>query len=240
LRGHGCNNSSKKASEEGGFTKTGGILKQWRNLGPETQKIFFPDRAVRESLGHLFKGADMVQFNPNTSGTELLRQATSTNPLRWAAGYLGSKLFYTPTGIELLTEKLRPRMGPPSAPRLPQKKSHHPPPGGQPPPVGQGGGIREQLKQRLGEFAASEEGSSPGAVRPSRCSGKPEISDGESPEVPGKGVGGQVKTVDMGREIRQTVRKGGGSLAPDSEARLRAARAEAAWWTTHICAGEPA
>jgi hypothetical protein len=47
-------------------------------------------------------------------------------------------------------------------------------------------------------------------------------------EVPSKGVGGQVKTVDMGREIRQTVRGSGGSLAPDSEARVRQARAEAA------------
>jgi hypothetical protein len=118
----------EKAAQEGGFTKTTGILSKWRNLGPETQKLFFPDPTLRENLSNLFKGADMVQFNPNTSGTELTRQATSTNPLRWAAGYVGSKAFYTPAGIRLLTEKLRPYYGPPPAPRPPITTFHNPNP----------------------------------------------------------------------------------------------------------------
>jgi hypothetical protein len=94
----------EKGGEEGGFAKTQGLLNQWRALGPETQKILFPDPQLRANMGDFLKGADMNKFNPNTSGTELVRQATSTNPMRWAAGYLGSKLFYTPAGIKLLTQ----------------------------------------------------------------------------------------------------------------------------------------
>jgi hypothetical protein len=96
-----------KASREGGFTKTRGILDRWNDLGPETKKILFPDPELRDSIGKFLKGADMVAQNPNPSGTALVQAANSVNPLRWVAGWLGSKAFFTPKGIAMLTEKLQ-------------------------------------------------------------------------------------------------------------------------------------
>lgn len=98
-----------KASREGGFTKTRSLLDRWNDLGPETKKILFPDSELRDNLGKFFKGADMVAQNPNPSGTALVQAAQSVNPVRWAAGYLGSKLFFTPRGIAMLTEGMQPR-----------------------------------------------------------------------------------------------------------------------------------
>jgi len=96
----------EKATEGGGFNKTGTLLNKWNDLGPQTKAILFPDPELRANLGKFFKGADMVADNPNPSGTALVASATSVNPLRWVAGYLGSKLFFTPQGISLLTKKL--------------------------------------------------------------------------------------------------------------------------------------
>lgn len=97
-----------KATREGGLGKTQGILNQWRDLGPETKQILYPDPKLRASLDNFWKAADMVTQNPNPSGTALVASATSINPLRWAAGYLGSKLFFNPKGIALLTEAIQP------------------------------------------------------------------------------------------------------------------------------------
>jgi hypothetical protein len=99
----------EKATEGGGFNKTGTLLSKWNDLGPETKKILFPDPELRANLGKFLKGADMVSQNPNPSGTALVQSATSINPMRWAAGYLGSKLFFTPKGIALLTDSLQPK-----------------------------------------------------------------------------------------------------------------------------------
>lgn len=116
-----------RAMREGGFSKTQGLLNDWREMGDETKQIVFPDPALRASLGNLFKVADMVSHAPNPSGTALVSSATSLNPARWAAGYLGSKLFFTPTGIRLLTRSISsgtapliaPGGGPPSMPPAP-------------------------------------------------------------------------------------------------------------------------
>jgi len=102
----------ERAMQEGGFTKTQGLLSKWRNLGEKTKEVFFPDPRMRAAVGDFFKGAQMVERPINTSGTELVRSATQLNPLRWAAGYLGGQMFYTPEGIRLLTQGLRQNAGP--------------------------------------------------------------------------------------------------------------------------------
>jgi len=94
----------ERATREGGFSKTKGLLEDWRNLGPETKQILFPQAAVRNGLDNLFKVADMAAHAPNPSGTALAQSATSLNPVRQIAGYIGSKLFFTPKGISLLTD----------------------------------------------------------------------------------------------------------------------------------------
>lgn len=94
------------ATREGGITRTKQTLNNWRDLGPETKKLLFPDPEMRANLDAFFKGLDLVTFNTNTSGTEITRQATSLNPFRWAAGYAGGKVLYSARGIKLLTEGL--------------------------------------------------------------------------------------------------------------------------------------
>jgi hypothetical protein len=104
-----------QATREGGFARARSILNQWQNLGPETKKILFPNPAVRSGLDRFFKGAEMVGQTPNPSGTALVNQATSLNPLRWLAGYAGSKLLFTPRGAAILTEGLNIPLGGPRA-----------------------------------------------------------------------------------------------------------------------------
>jgi hypothetical protein len=176
-----------KATREGGIGKTQGILNQWRDLGPETKKILYPDAALRANLDDFFKGLDMVVKNPNTSGTELVRQATSMNPARWAQGYIGSKLFYTPKGISLLTEGLQPKS--PGAAALTQAKiravaakapPEEPPPGPpeEPPPAGGGSGAAA-LKDAVQRNQASV------AARKAKLTGEAPATAPEAPAKPG-------------------------------------------------------
>jgi hypothetical protein len=94
----------RQATEEGGFSRAKGIANAWRNLGDETKKILFPDEQLRKDLDHFFLGAKMVGDDINTSGTQKMAEATSLNPLRWAAGYAGGKLFFTPEGQDWLMQ----------------------------------------------------------------------------------------------------------------------------------------
>lgn len=102
-----------QATREGGFGRAQTILKQWQQLGPETKALLYPNPALRAGLDNFFKGAQMVGENPNPSGTAVVTQATQLNPLRWMAGYVGSKLLFSPRGVALLTKSLR--AGAPSA-----------------------------------------------------------------------------------------------------------------------------
>jgi len=96
----------ERASREGGFSKTLGLLNDWRDMGPQTKQLLFPEQQLRSNLDNFFKVADMASHAPNPSGTALVSSATSLNPFRIAAGYVGSKLFFTPKGISLLTDSL--------------------------------------------------------------------------------------------------------------------------------------
>lgn len=124
-----------KATAEGGFGRAQSIFAQWDNLGDQTKALLYPNADLRTALDRFFLGAKMVAENPNPSGTALVEAAKSVNPLRWAAGYVGGKILFTPEGINRLTRNLEslPRAGgtppagtPPPAPRGPE-------PGGQPP-----------------------------------------------------------------------------------------------------------
>lgn len=100
-----------QATREGGFSKTRTLLSQWENLGPQTKQLLFPDAMVRSRLDKFFKAAEMVAQNPNPSGTALTEAANSVNPVRWAIGYTGSKLLYTPRGARILTDSFQIPLG---------------------------------------------------------------------------------------------------------------------------------
>jgi hypothetical protein len=99
-----------KATQDGGFSRAKTLLNEWRQLGPETKKLLFRDAATRENLDKFFDGAAMIAENPNPSGTAIVSSATSLNPLRWLAGYAGSKLLFSPRGVALLTESMQPKV----------------------------------------------------------------------------------------------------------------------------------
>jgi hypothetical protein len=121
-----------EAAREGGFQRARTVLNQWEKLGPETKKLLYGDPKLISSLDNLFRGAEIVSRRPNPSGTALVQSATSTNPMRWVAGWLGSKAFFTPKYIDLLTERLT----------RGQRPGNTPPSGGSAPPnPKQGGGA---------------------------------------------------------------------------------------------------
>jgi hypothetical protein len=96
-----------RATREGGIARAKETLNRWRDLGPETKQLFFPDAELRSKIDSFFKGLSMVVERTNPSGTEITRQATSINPLRWLAGFAGGRVLFTPKGISLLTESLK-------------------------------------------------------------------------------------------------------------------------------------
>jgi hypothetical protein len=99
-----------KATQEGGFGHAKKILNDWQALGPETKKLLFKNPYLRKSLDRFFQGAALVAENPNPSGTAVVSSASSMNPLRWLAGYAGSKLLFSPRGVSLLTESMKPEI----------------------------------------------------------------------------------------------------------------------------------
>lgn len=142
------------ATQEGGWMRALGILREWHNLGPQTKALMFPDATQRQALDRFFLASKLVGERINPSGTTLVREAKEAgiNPFKWAQGYVGGKLFYTPRGIKFLTgiaqdpprtatESARVKaqaakiFGPPEEP-----PEETPPTGGDEPPGGGGGG----------------------------------------------------------------------------------------------------
>ena len=107
-----------QATQEGGFSKSQGILNQWNNLGPETKAMLYPNPGLRSSLDNFFLGAKMVAENPNPSGTAVVAQLIPGgmlmvhNPVLGTGyllgGYAAAKLLFSPRGVSLLTGGLRP------------------------------------------------------------------------------------------------------------------------------------
>lgn len=159
-----------RVTREGGIGKTTKTLNTWRDLGDETKALLFPDAKLRTKLDGFFKGLDMVVQRTNPSGTEITRQATSLNPARWIAGFLGGHVLFTERGIQLLTDGLRAPAGSAKA-RMIQKElrdmggqepPEQGPPAGDGQPGGQpaaGGGFVNKAKQAFERLKNEEEGS---------------------------------------------------------------------------------
>lgn len=207
-----------RATREGGFSKTQGLLNDWRDMGPQTKQILFPDAKVREGLGNLFKVADMASHAPNPSGTALVQSATSINPLRIAAGYLGSKLFFTPEGIGLLTDAVKPQGAGSSALKWAQVRAKGGPPPEEPPPAGPGSGPAPQppgpgtTGRAALQGALDRQGSIPAAAGPTNLAPRPAAPPAGrpaiAPEIPtaspgvSKGSGGGLAVLEdaVGRQ----------------------------------------
>jgi hypothetical protein len=106
------------ATKDGGFSKTQTIQGQWQNLGPQTKALLYRDPALRAGLDKFFQGAKQVAENPNPSGTAVVGSLIPggllmiQNPLSGTAwllgGYAASKLLFSPRGVALLTDSLKP------------------------------------------------------------------------------------------------------------------------------------
>jgi hypothetical protein len=73
-------------------------------MGDQTKAELFPDAELRKELDKFFLGAKLVGESINSSSTALVTNANSLNPARWAAGWAGGKLFFTPQGQKALLE----------------------------------------------------------------------------------------------------------------------------------------
>jgi hypothetical protein len=123
-----------QAAQEGGFSRSQGVARQWENLGPQTKQLLYPNPGLRGSLDNFFLGAKMAAENPNPSGTALVNQVSnSVAGLTGAGGGVGlylhsplvalgsaaleggyllggravAKLLYSPAGVRLLTGGLK-------------------------------------------------------------------------------------------------------------------------------------
>lgn len=148
---------TNRGMREGGFSKTLGLLNDWRELGPETKAILFPDEKLRGSLDNFFKVADMASHAPNPSGTALVQGADTWDPRKLIKGYIGSKLFFTPEGIKLLTDAIKPQSPGSQALNMAKVKAaagsqppESTPPGGSPgePAPGSGKAALQEAVQR--------------------------------------------------------------------------------------------
>lgn len=57
------------AKADGGFAGGVGMANQWKNLGPETKTLLFPNPAHRSQLDQFFRLTERMARVPNTSGT---------------------------------------------------------------------------------------------------------------------------------------------------------------------------
>jgi hypothetical protein len=111
-------NMLMKATAGGGFEGAQGLLSQWRNLGPETKKILFPDASYRQQLDNFFTLARMMAANPNPSGTAYVSSIGGQivlaihNPMTGVPLTLGgaalSKLLRSPAGVQALVTGITP------------------------------------------------------------------------------------------------------------------------------------
>ena len=147
------------ATQEGGWTRARTVFNNWENLGDQTKALLFPEPAQRQALDRFFFAAKMIGEPINPSGTAMVSaaQKAGLNPFKWAEGWLGSRLLFTPRGIKFLTgiaqdppqsasesaavkAQAQKIFGPPTKP--PEEPPEGPPTGGGPPtPPGGAGGA---------------------------------------------------------------------------------------------------
>jgi hypothetical protein len=97
-----------QATRKGAWDEAKQVWNKWKNLGERTKALMFPGVELRQALDRFFLGQEMTARPINPSGTALVRaaQEATVNPLKWAYGYVGSKLLFTPAGIRLLTRAI--------------------------------------------------------------------------------------------------------------------------------------
>jgi hypothetical protein len=177
------------ATREGGWSRARTVFNNWENLGDQTKALLFPEPSQRNALDRFFFAAKMIGEPINPSGTAMVQaaQKAGLNPFKWAEGWVGSKLLFTPRGIKFLTgvaqnppqsasetaavkaqaEKI---FGPPEKPPEEPPPAGAPAGGGAPPPSPQPGGgaaaetpasRKQGFIDRVREFMSGEEGASP-------------------------------------------------------------------------------
>lgn len=82
------------STAEGTYENAKSALTAWRNLGPETKKLLFPDEALRKDLGAFFLFGKKAAEVANTSGTS--RALTALNVGSTVATYPIAKIMFNP------------------------------------------------------------------------------------------------------------------------------------------------
>lgn len=175
------------ATNDGGFSRAKQLANSWDKLGPQTRKLLYPNPGLRGSLDNFFRGAKMIAESPNPSGTALVENTTRAidmglgsagmtlagmalghpfvggGSLAAVGGYLLggraiAKLLYSPWGVRLLTEGLKPEGAPAAALRASQILRIAGDDDVTPiPPGGGGGGNPPSAAPAGGSGAAAEE-----------------------------------------------------------------------------------
>ncbi len=106
-----------KATAEGGFERTAGVMADWQRLGPETKRLLFRDAAHVADLDRFFLLAKKMAENPNPSGSGFTALQGGelalwfTNPVSGAVGSLGgatlAAILNSPRTTRLLLNGLR-------------------------------------------------------------------------------------------------------------------------------------
>lgn len=113
----------KKATAEGGFGRSAGLLTDWQRLGPETKRILFGSKQHVNDLDSFFILSKRIADNPNPSGTALTAMKGAelglwvTNPLAAVSTTSGaamlSAMLHSPRVARVLVHGLRvPRLSP--------------------------------------------------------------------------------------------------------------------------------
>jgi hypothetical protein len=95
----------ERATQQGGWQRAGGLLREWQKLGPQTKALMFPNASLRTALDRFFLGSSLVKAPFNTSGSGLVMStlAALQHPAFAVKGFGFGKLLFTPGGIRLLT-----------------------------------------------------------------------------------------------------------------------------------------
>jgi hypothetical protein len=107
----------ERATKEGGFTKTQGILADWQKLGAETKSLLFGKPEYIRDLDSFFLLAKKLGENPNPSGTALTLTKSGELGLLYTTGGMSapisigsgivSKLLHSPTVVKALVRGMQ-------------------------------------------------------------------------------------------------------------------------------------
>ena len=111
-----------KATSEGSLERAQRLQNKWKELGPETKKILFPQAGQVQALDNYFRLARMIAENPNPSGTALTGTSLASvqgmfyAPAETAAANIAaggiSKVLNSPKAVRLFTKGASVALGP--------------------------------------------------------------------------------------------------------------------------------